>query len=391
MKNFTQIAMVLILGSMISACQSPSKLLKKQKYDHAIERVIKRVEKGKSIDPEWRAVLEQAFASRIDRDMNRIKRLKRKNNLGNWDKVYQIAEDISDLQDDIDPYLPIYDEQGIRAEFEFVKTNAIMADAVNRSKAQYYAAANDLLESSRDGDKLRAREALGYLAKIERYDHSYKNSREMGEELKELAVTKIYFDLENRSRAFLPFRFKRALERFDFRDINKKWTVIDYQKRKGRKYDYNIVYQIRDIDVSPELLQETIIEEEKELESTDYKKDNRGDYILDSLGNKIEILRVETVRATVVKVLQNKEARIFGVLEIYDMKEQRRVFNEPVEAVASFEKESCTYQGDKRALSDNLPNLGPPVAFPDDEELLLELTDKLKPALRDRIRKFRLI
>ncbi len=385
MKTFTLLSWILCISLLVLSCRSPNKLLQKQKYDEAIEKVIKRVRKGKAIDVEWRAALEQAFAKRIRRDMKQIARLKRKARLGDWDRVYQIASDIESLQDMIDPYLPIYDTDGSPAQFSFVITEPILQEAAQRSVQQYYAAIQDVLSAAKKGDKQKARKALFYIAKIGRYDENYRDIHKLGILLEELALTKISFKLENRAGVFLPAVLASALDGFYPDEPLDPWIVIDPLPIEKRQYDYEISYQITEIDVSPEHFEQTVIDEIKELETIEYKKDACGNYILDSLGQKIEIVLVEVVRARVLKVFQTKEAFMNGILEVRDLNYNRWILSEPVQSVSVFEKESCTFEGDERALSDNVRITGPPVDFPSDETMMLQLIDRLKPAIGDRI------
>ena len=388
MNTYTKHLWIIILSLGIISCQSPSKLLQKHKYDRAINRVIRQLKKGKAIDPEYRIVLEKAFDRRIQKDMKKINSLKRRSHIDDWEEIIKIAERITALQDKIEPYLPLYDLSGIEAQFKFVKTDVIINHAIDTLIDQYNDRIAQLVHLARSGDKSAAREALSYLDRKEVYTGDQIVGRTLRSELFELGMTKLFFRVENRAMVYLPRMITDELAKLNLGQEQDPWTEIDYEFKPWRIYDYEIRYQIQQFNISPEFVKEIVTNEQKDISTTDYKRDVNGQIVLDSLCRKIEITKIETVTAQVTKVIQNKKTSIRGVLEIIDLDYGHIVFQEPVEAIAVFDKESCTYKGDKRALPADVRITDPPVDFPSDDVLFLEVVDKLKPALIKRFSEF---
>lgn len=383
-----------ILGTLmffIISCQSPTKLVQKQKYNKAFDRVIKHIKKGKDLDVDMMYALEDAFSSTVARDMSYIEAMKNKNRADNWDLIYDRASAIEERQAKIEPYLPIYATNGQKANFNFVKTDVIKTLAAQKATEKYYNMAKSELIEGESGNKLAARQAYNYLNKINRYNTSYKDQAKLKREAEVLGMTYVKVQVHNNSFNYLPKRLEdQILNRLAGSIGNRKWITTE-TPGINKTYDYNINYNIARFDISPDNYRETIIQESKILEDSYFLKDDKGDFVLDVNNEKIEITTSETVRATVIKVVQSKEATIAGELIIEDLELRRIVNSRPIIVEKVFLKESCTYTGDERALSGGVPNLGPPVRFPREEDLIRDAVDELENLIGREVRSTKLI
>jgi hypothetical protein len=107
----------------------------------------------------------------------------------------------------------------------------------------------------------------------------------------------------------------------------------------------------------------------------------------------VTVPRKIIIKARILEVFQQKEARVAGVLEFYDNQTKEVIRRENITADAIFENYASTFQGDKRALSaDSKKRIGNrPLPFPSDVDLLLDAADVLKPTVKNKIRGARVI
>jgi len=145
---------------------------------------------------------------------------------------------------------------------------------------------------------------------------------------------------------------------------------------------------ISDIVVGPDQLREREFEEAKEIEEGfDYVLDRNGNVMKDSLGNDIKVPRKVFIRARVIEAHQTKVASIAGRLELFDIRNRELLETRPLAADAIFENYASTFQGDRRALSEEtLKRIGnQPVPFPSNEGLLFMVAEQLKPVIKNHI------
>ena len=117
-------------------------------------------------------------------------------------------------------------------------------------------------------------------------------------------------------------------------------------------------------------------------------RDNNGQILRDTSGNKISIQVPKDIRAQVVEVAQSKEAVVGMVVEIFDAKENRLIRRERMEAIGAFQNDACRIQGDRRAVEGRWLELGEPVLFPSDEALILNAADELKQEVADYLNRY---
>jgi hypothetical protein len=113
----------------------------------------------------------------------------------------------------------------------------------------------------------------------------------------------------------------------------------------------------------------------------------------DSLGNDVKVPRKVIIRADVLEVYQTKAARLSGFVEIYDAERSARLDSENLSTEILFENYASTFKGDRRALSeDSKRRIGnAPMPFPRNEDMLVQAAERLKPNLKDELRRNRAI
>ena len=382
--------LTLLLGAfLLSApgCKSVDSLVESGNYEQAIALAQRKLTGKDKKDPKFVAALEEAVNRANERDMDQARFLQEKNGT-DWTRVHAIYDNIKRRQDALRPLLPLYDKNGRKADFRFVRAEQLLVDAEDRAADQLYAEASDLLATGRQGDKAAAREAHRTFESVERYRPDYLDTRQLLREAEELGRVYVSVDVVNESQAILPRGFEEELLRIQTSQMDDRWRVYDLRPTDERNYDYSARLVIRGIDVSPERLSERTYTDEKEItDGEEYVLDEKGNVAKDSLGNDIKQPKRVKVRAQVVEVLQQKVAVVSGSMQLYDYRLQRVVDEEDITAEAQFENYASTFVGDKRALSDqSRRRIGNrPQQFPTDEQLVLDAVDVLKPILQQRL------
>ena len=91
---------------------------------------------------------------------------------------------------------------------------------------------------------------------------------------------------------------------------------------------------------------------------------------------------------TVEWIYGDEAARLTGTLDIYDAVRNIRVETCQLGTEVLFEHYASTFQGDRRALSrDSRNRIGnSPAPFPQNEDMLVQAADRIKPEIRDELR-----
>ncbi len=338
--------------------------------------------------------MEEAFARATQDDMARADRLKAENQEENWGEIVAIYKRVDRRQNQIKPLLPLVDKEGIKANFRFVRTEDLIAEAKNNAAKYHYANAQQLLRDAQNGEKLAAREAYSELEKVESYFRSYGNKEELKRLALKLGKSHILISVENNSQAVLPLALEEEIKRIRVSDMQRRWQEYYTNDRQDVVFDYKIVMNLQAIDIGPSLVREREYEESRQIEDGfDYVLDENGNVKKDTLGNDIKVPHYEQVYAWVLETHQQKVARIAGQLEFYDLRQNSLIESRPLAAENVFENYAATYKGDRRALSkDTKRRIGnAPLPFPTDENMLYEAVTLLKPAMKKEIDRSRRI
>ncbi|WP_116124465.1 hypothetical protein [Lewinella sp. IMCC34183] len=383
-------ALLLMLGTLfltVPSCRSVDAMVESGNYERAMALAQRRITGKDKKNPKLVAALEEAVNRANERDVNRAEYMKR-GNATDWTEVHAIYDNIRRRQDALRPLLPLYDKNGRKAEFRFVRAEELVIEAEDRAAKQLYAEANELLENGRRVDRAAAREAYLTLETVQRYRPDYLDTHDLLQEAEALGRVYVAVRVENQSGAILPRGFEDELLRIRTSDMDDRWRIYDLQPRDEDDYDYRARLVIRDIQISPERLSERSYVDEKEIkDGEEYVLDENGNVAKDSLGNDIKQPKSVIVRAEVLEVLQQKTALVSGSMELYDLHQQRVVDSEDLTAEALFEHYASTFRGDRRALTpSSRRRIGnKPLPFPTNEELVLTAAEQLKPILQQRL------
>lgn len=379
---------------IMSSCASPQKLVERGDYDRAIEVAVKRLAGKKNKKVKYVQALENAFAKAQQDDMDEAERLKRSGRAENWEYVLAIYEGIELRQDMVSPLLPLIDKEGIKANFRFIRTAALIDEALDKTVEYYYNSGKQLLASARNyNNKYDARKAYNEFQQIKNYRRDYKDVNALLNEAIDLGTTHILFDVRNQSSTLIPRGIIEDLKRINVKDLEGPWQEYHVSNTAGFEIDYKVVMNITHVEVSPGFIKEREYVDSREIvDGWEYVLDERGNVMKDSLGNDIKVDRKVVVSANVIEVYQHKAATISARIDVLDENRNELLDSHNLAVDAIFENYASTFQGDKRALSkETKRRIGNrPVDFPQDAALLYEAAESLKPAMRNKLSATRL-
>lgn len=381
---------VFVLGS----CTSPVKLVEKGRYNDAISLSVRKLSGKKKKKLKYVKALEDAFARVTHTDMREIKVLEKEGREENWVKINAIHQRIRQRQQLIEPLLPLYASDGYKADFKFVKVEDLEIESKEKAAEYFYREGKRLLAEAESGDKAAARSAYDHLDRIHRYYKTYKDEDRLMKRARELGTVYVLFKMENDSRSILPKDFEREIKRISVRDLDRDWLNVHLNPEGNKDYDYSVVMRLTDIDVSPDMIKEREYVDDKTIEEGwEYVLDKNGNVMKDSSGNDIKVPKKVLIKARVFESYQHKAARVGGRLEFFDNREKELIYSEPLAVEAIFENYAATFDGDKRALTpESKKKIGNrPQPFPPSEHLILQAADLLKPVVKEKIARSRII
>lgn len=389
------LAPLFLLAFLLSACHTAQKYVESGDYDSAIDFCIRKV-KGKSKKKlEYVQGLEQAFRKAQARDLATVEQLKQEKRPEVWERIHNLHLDIRNRQNKVAPLTPLVAKNGYRAQFQFVDIGAMERESREKAAEYLYDQSVSLLDRAEKGDKLAARKAHGMLMDLQkRYYPNYRNKDELLLKARDLGTSFVVLEVKNQSGKLLPKVFAERLLSMDKQGLDSEWREYSFEEKAGLHYDYKAVLKVRDIDISPERVQErSYIDEKKIQDGWDYVLDKRGNVMKDSLGNDIKTPKMVFIRAEILEVHQSKAARIAGAVEVRDTRSNSLLETCEVATEVLFENYASTFRGDERALTqDSKSRIGNrPLPFPKDEDMLVQAAERLKPEVKDELRHSRSI
>ncbi|NND79701.1 MAG: hypothetical protein HKN53_07375, partial [Maribacter sp.] len=150
-------------------------------------------------------------------------------------------------------------------------------------------------------------------------------------------------------------------------------------------YDYDMRIELQDINISPEQVNERQIIKEKQIkDGFDYVLDNNGNVVKDSLGNDVKIDKFKTVKCNFYQFTQFKTAQVRGLVSFSDLQTKQVLNSYPLSSEFVFEHIYANYDGDKRALENDLVSMLQlaAVPFPTNEQMVYDAGEDLKNRLK---------
>ncbi len=390
MKKYLLVITLLILAAC-GGVKKTQEALNSGNYTTAMNKAIKELSdnKTKKGHQQYVLLLEEAFAKNKQRELERISFLEKDGNPANLETIYRTYLQLKKMQNSIRPLLPlpVYDE-GREAVFNFKNYDSKILDTKAELSEYLYVNATDLLENARNKyDFRKAYDDYKYLNDI---NPGYGNTVAKMEEAYQKGLDYVKIELKNDTQQIIPERLEEELLDFNSYGIDNFWTQFHTNPLESVKYDYAMNLDFREINISPEQTNEKQIIKEKEIrDGYDYVLDANGNVAKDSLGNDIKVERFKKVRCSFYQFTQFKSAQIGARVSFTDLRNGQEINSYPISSEFVFEHIYANYDGDRRALDNDLIaflDLAA-VSFPSNEQMVYDAGEDLKARLKNVVRK----
>ena len=364
-------------------------------YLQAINRAINNLadNKTKKSHQPYILLLEDAYAKNMQRELENVRFLEEDGNPANYEAIYNSYSSLKQIQERIRPLLPLpIFEENRNAEFNFVNFDSqLLAAKNNLSNYLYDNASNLLVNASQKQDYRQAYNDFRYLEELNPGFGDTKSKMEAAY-IKGLDYVKV--NVINDTDQIVPARLEEELLNFNTLGLDDLWTQYHTNPLNDIRYDYEMQVAFRNISVSPEQISERqIIKEKRIKDGFEYVLDDNGNVMKDSLGNDIKIDRYRNVQCNFYEFTQFKAAQVMGNVSYIDLNNSQQINSYPLSSEFVFEHVYANYQGDRRALDNELIPLleVTAVPFPTNEQMVYDAGEDLKLRLKEIIvrQKFR--
>ena len=354
-------------------------------YDDAITNAVSNLQnnKDKKRKQEYIYLLEEAFAKAKERDLSSIDAFTKDINPSNLEKVYNLYNQLNERQNQIRPLLPLFLlKENRNATFLFDNyTNQIIKSKNELSKYLYDNAKTLILTK----DKMTIRRAYDDLAYLDKINPNYKDAQKLMNDAKLKGTDYVNVYTKNETNIAIPNRLQNDLLDFSTFGLNDKWTVYHSNKIKDFKYDYGLIVNFRQINISPEQVKEKEFIKEKQVkDGTKPLLDANGRQVRDDKGNVINIDNMKNIRVSIYEYRQFKTVQVSAKVDYVDFKTNQLIDTYPLTSEYTFENIYSTFNGDRNACEPDYLNFFDrrAVQFPSNEQMIFDCGEDLKTKLK---------
>ncbi len=385
MKTLSTNGMIAILSAILlflPSCKVAEKALRKGDYDKTIDLTVSKLHRNQNKSKQV-LLLEEAFAKVNKRDLDRIAFLNKEGQPERHQQILDIYYRISKRQNKISPLLPLYIEEPSRqAKFEMINTNEAIVATKKKAAEFLYVKGKKLLAQ---GDKHDARRAFDLLTELRKMYPSFRDVDTQIHNARVKGTTHVRVKSKNSTGTILPSEIDQNLKRLDLSSLNQQWLSF-YTNPGNNAFDYELVINLKRIEVSPEHLTERLYKAEKEIkDGWEYAKTEDGRVMVDSLGKKVKQDLYRMIFADVVEVSQTKQGRLHATIDIINTASRQIVKSYPVSSNADFSNIFATFHGNPQALDCDTEELTKRrfSPFPSSEQLAIQASQGLKASVLD--------
>ena len=357
-------------------------------YDGAIQNAIdglrnRKDAKGKQ---DYVYLLEEAFAKAKERDLRNINTWFKDANPSNLEKIFNTYQQLNNRQESIRPLLPLkLIKEGRNAIFPFEDYTDQIVSSKNALSKHLYDNSKTLLASK---EKMNFRKAYDDLVYLNQINPGYKDVSSLTNEAQLKGTDYVSVFTKNETNMVIPVRLQNDLLDFSTFGLNDKWTVYHSNRQKDISYDYGLIVNFRQINISPEQIKEKEFIKEKQIkDGTKPLINAQGQQVKDSLGNVIMIDNFKTIRVNIYEFKQFKSTQVTAKVDYIDFRNNQLIETFPLSSEFIFEHIYATYNGDKRACDDSYLTYFDKrsVPFPSNEQMVYDSGEDLKAKLKDII------
>ncbi|NNE75599.1 MAG: hypothetical protein HKN31_00835 [Pricia sp.] len=375
--------------ALLVACggvKKTQKALNLGNYQNAINTSIGNLAKNKSkkSNQPYVILLEEAYKKNTERELKQIAFLENDENPAHYEAIYKSYLNLRSIQERIKPLLPLrIIEENRNAEFAFNNYQDEIIDGKDDLSEYLYDNATNLMQNATQKQDFRkAYEDFVYLNEI---NPGFDDIKLKMEEAYAEGLDFVRVDLLNDTDQIIPARLEENLLNFDIYGLDNLWTQYHNNAQPNINYDYGMELSLKEINISPEHINEKQIIKEKQIkDGYRYAIDNQGNVVKDSLGNKIKIDKFKTVKCNFYQFTQLKSAQVAGLVRFTDLASNQQLHSYPLSSEFVFEHVYANYDGDKRALDNDLVALLKlaAVPFPSNEQMVYDAGEDLKLRLK---------
>jgi hypothetical protein len=378
---------LLFLSLLIVSCgvKQTQSMLSNGDYDGAINRALEglRTNKNSKGNQDYVYLLEEAFAKAKQRDLESLNLLIKENNPSNYERIFNLYSQLNNRQERIKPLLPLQlIKEGRNAIFPMDDYSDEIIRSKNNLSGFLYANAKKLLDSK---NKMDFRQAYDDLAYLEKLNPNYSDVRALMDEAQFKGTDFVHVYTKNETNMVIPTRLQDDLLNFSTYGINDKWTVYHNNKQKGINYDFGMIVNFRQINISPEQVKEKQFVKEKQIkDGVKTLLDANGNVVKDSLGNPIKVDNMKTITVSIYEFTQFKSCQVTAKVDYIDFRSNQLINAFPVTSEFIFDYIYANYNGDKRACEENYYQFFDrrAVPFPSNEQMVYDTGEDLKAKLK---------
>ena len=380
----------LLLLIIASACgvKNTKNMISEGDYDSAIEKATHKLAKNKTNkkSKEYILLLEEAYTKANERDNREITLLVKDANPQKLEQIFNIYKNLNARQEKIRPLIPLkVNGKDVYFAFEDYSEQIISSQ---KALAKYlYDNSKALLYTK---DKMNARRAYNDLVYLNELSASYKDVNTLINDAKFKGTDFVQVYTKNDTKMIIPMNLNNALLDFSTYGLDDNWTEYHGTKQKNITYDYGLSIAFKQINISPEQVNEREFTVEKEIIDGKKKQlDSRGRVMKDSLGKDIMVDNIKVVKALIKEVRQFKTVQVVAKIDYINLNSNQLLESFPLSSEFVFENIYAKYKGDKRAIANEyMPNFrNGPVPFPNNQQMVFDTGEDLKNQLKGIIKK----
>ncbi|TNF08336.1 MAG: hypothetical protein EP317_03250 [Bacillota bacterium] len=380
----------LFLSLIVISCgvKSTESLLNTGNYDAAIDKAVNalRTNKTSKGKQDYVYLLEEAFAKAKARDLESIKLLSVENNPANYERIFNLYNQLHNRQERIKPLLPLpLHNEGRNAIFPMDNYSDKIVSSKNNLSGYLYSNARKLMQSN---NKMNYRQAFDDLSYLDQLNPNYKDVRTLMDEAQYKGTDFVHVSTKNETGMVIPKRLQDDLLDFSTFGLNDKWTVYHNNRQQSVYYDYGMIVNFRQINMSPEQVREKQFIKEKQIkDGVKNLLDANGNTVKDSLGNPIKVDNFKTISVNIYEFTQFKSCQVTAKVDFIDFRSNQLIETFPLASEFIFEYIYANYNGDKRACEDTYYQYFDrrAVPFPTNEQMIFDSGEDLKAKLKSII------
>jgi hypothetical protein len=380
--------LILILFSIACAKKHTRNLLHSGDYDAAIFTSVENLRGNKHAKrkQEYIWILQEAFAKAKERDLRLIETLSKDANPANFEKIFNTYVNLNNRQELIRPLLPLRIIQENRnAFFSMDDYSDQIIDSKNAMSKFLY---DQAVEGLKNPTKMQARAIYDDLTYLDKINPNYKNTRKLIDDALIKGTDFVHVYTQNETNMIIPVRLQNDLLDFSTLGLNNQWTVYHNNRQKDLIYDFGLMLNFREINVSPEQIREKEFVREKQIkDGVQNLLDSNGNVVRDSLGKVIKVDKFKTVTVSVYEFTQFKSCQVVAKVDYIDFQNNQLIDTYPLVSEFVFEHVYAKFTGDKRAVDDSYFPLFDrrAVPFPSNEQMVFDTGEDLKLKLKNII------